>query len=121
MQSLEVIVPDDQLSLAIGKKGQNVRLAAKLTGWNIDIKSETRAAEAAMEEFAAETGLGSKEQSESDEATEAGLDDASPEQSGEPEAAPAEENSADEAGQEVTDEVILDAEQKAAEEERGQD
>ncbi len=51
MKSLEVIVPDDQLSLAIGKKGQNVRLAAKLTGWNIDIKSESRAAEAAMEEF----------------------------------------------------------------------
>ncbi|WP_298036908.1 transcription termination factor NusA [uncultured Desulfuromonas sp.] len=44
-QSLEVIVPDDQLSLAIGKKGQNVRLAAKLTGWRIDIKSESRAAE----------------------------------------------------------------------------
>ena len=49
-QSLEVIVPDDQLSLAIGKKGQNVRLAAKLTGWKIDIKSETRAAEAEMED-----------------------------------------------------------------------
>jgi len=37
----EVIVADDQLSLAIGKKGQNVRLAAKLTGWNIDIRSKT--------------------------------------------------------------------------------
>jgi len=37
----EVIVPDDQLSLAIGRKGQNVRLAAKLTGWRIDIKSES--------------------------------------------------------------------------------
>jgi N utilization substance protein A len=37
---LEVIVETDQLSLAIGKKGQNVRLAAKLTGWKIDIKSE---------------------------------------------------------------------------------
>jgi N utilization substance protein A len=36
----EVIVPDDQLSLAIGKAGQNVRLAAKLTGWHIDIKSQ---------------------------------------------------------------------------------
>src|SRR5207247_9544638 len=35
-----VIVPDKQLSLAIGKEGQNVRLAAKLTGWRIDIKSE---------------------------------------------------------------------------------
>ena len=37
----KVIVPDDQLSLAIGKEGQNVRLAAKLTGWNIDIQGET--------------------------------------------------------------------------------
>jgi transcription termination/antitermination protein NusA len=45
-QAMEIIVPDDQLSLAIGKKGQNVRLAAKLTGWKIDIKSESRAAEA---------------------------------------------------------------------------
>jgi N utilization substance protein A len=39
----EVIVPDDQLSLAIGRKGQNVRLAAKLTGWRIDIKNESEA------------------------------------------------------------------------------
>ena len=37
---MEVVVEDRQLSLAIGKKGQNVRLAAKLTGWRIDIKSE---------------------------------------------------------------------------------
>ncbi|MFD2670061.1 transcription termination factor NusA [Marinicrinis sediminis] len=41
-----VIVPDHQLSLAIGIKGQNARLAAKLTGWKIDIKSESQAAEA---------------------------------------------------------------------------
>lgn len=40
-----VVVPDYQLSLAIGKEGQNARLAAKLTGWKIDIKSETQAAE----------------------------------------------------------------------------
>ena len=39
--TMEVIVPDDQLSLAIGKKGQNVRLAAKLTGWKIDIRTES--------------------------------------------------------------------------------
>ena len=39
-QVMEVVVEDKQLSLAIGKKGQNVRLAAKLTGWKIDIKSE---------------------------------------------------------------------------------
>lgn len=38
-----VIVPDNQLSLAIGKKGQNARLAAKLTGWKVDIKSESQA------------------------------------------------------------------------------
>lgn len=40
-----VIVPDYQLSLAIGKEGQNARLAAKLTGWKIDIKSESQAEE----------------------------------------------------------------------------
>ncbi len=57
-ESLEMIVPDDQLSLAIGKKGQNVRLAAKLTGWKIDIMSETRAAEAELDEL---TGGGSKD------------------------------------------------------------
>jgi transcription termination/antitermination protein NusA len=43
--SMEVIVPDDQLSLAIGKKGQNVRLGARLTGWRIDVRSEAEAEE----------------------------------------------------------------------------
>jgi len=47
-QSTVVIVPDYQLSLAIGKRGQNARLAAKLTGWKIDIKSETDACEAGI-------------------------------------------------------------------------
>ncbi len=41
-----VIVPDNQLSLAIGREGQNARLAAKLTGWRIDIKSESQVREA---------------------------------------------------------------------------
>ena len=41
----DVIVPDYQLSLAIGKEGQNARLSARLTGWRIDIKSETQQAE----------------------------------------------------------------------------
>jgi N utilization substance protein A len=40
-QSMEVVVPDDQLSLAIGKRGQNVRLASRLTGWRLDVVSET--------------------------------------------------------------------------------
>jgi N utilization substance protein A len=44
-RAMEVIVPDDQLSLAIGKNGQNVRLAVKLAGWKIDVKSEAAAAE----------------------------------------------------------------------------
>jgi len=43
LKSMEIIVPDDQTSLAIGKKGQNVRLAVKLTGWKIDIKSKSEA------------------------------------------------------------------------------
>ena len=47
-----VIVPDDQLSLAIGREGQNARLAAKLTGWRIDIKSETEFAMEGDEEYA---------------------------------------------------------------------
>lgn len=46
-----VIVPDYQLSLAIGKAGQNARLAAKLTNWKIDIKSESQAAEEGFEDF----------------------------------------------------------------------
>jgi N utilization substance protein A len=41
-RSMEVIVPDEFLSIAIGKKGQNVRLASKLSGWHLDVKSETR-------------------------------------------------------------------------------
>jgi N utilization substance protein A len=46
-KSMDVIVPDDQLSLAIGRRGQNVRLAVQLTGWKIDIKSETKMREVA--------------------------------------------------------------------------
>ncbi|TDJ14026.1 MAG: transcription termination/antitermination protein NusA [Deltaproteobacteria bacterium] len=47
-RSMDVIVPDDQLSLAIGRKGQNVRLAVQLTGWKIDIKSESKMRELAQ-------------------------------------------------------------------------
>jgi N utilization substance protein A len=46
-QSMDVIVADDQLSLAIGRRGQNVRLAVQLTGWSIDIKSESKMREVA--------------------------------------------------------------------------
>ena len=57
-KAARVIVPDNQLSLAIGKEGQNARLAAKLTGWKIDIKSQSQmealAEEQAAQEAAAE-------------------------------------------------------------------
>jgi len=49
--SMLVVVPDDQLSLAIGKNGQNVRLAVKLTGWKLDVKSETLEANKTEEGF----------------------------------------------------------------------
>jgi N utilization substance protein A len=59
----QVIVPDDQLSLAIGKSGQNARLAAKLTGWKIDIKSESKFREM-LEEQADEENVEENETSE---------------------------------------------------------
>jgi len=60
-RSMEVIVADDQLSLAIGKKGQNVRLASRLTGWRIDVLSESKAEEkfkAAYESLMKVPGVG---------------------------------------------------------------
>jgi N utilization substance protein A len=50
--SMEVVVPDDALSIAIGRQGQNVRLASKLTGWQLDVKSETRYNETMKEGYA---------------------------------------------------------------------
>ena len=49
-KTCRVVVPDDQLSLAIGKEGQNARLAAKLTGWKIDIKPASAPADEVPEE-----------------------------------------------------------------------
>ena len=48
---MEVVVPDDQLSLAIGRRGQNVRLASQLSGWYIDILTEAEESERRQEEF----------------------------------------------------------------------
>lgn len=50
-QRIEVVVPDDQLSLAIGRRGQNVRLASQLTGWDIDILTEAEESERRQKEF----------------------------------------------------------------------
>ena len=56
-RAMEVIVPDDQLSLAIGKKGQNVRLASRLTGWKLDVRSEAEAEDEARRARASLTAL----------------------------------------------------------------
>ncbi|MBA4803531.1 MAG: transcription termination/antitermination protein NusA [Brevundimonas sp.] len=54
---VEVVVPDEQLSLAIGRRGQNVRLASQLTGWQIDIITESQDSERRQKEFAERTAL----------------------------------------------------------------
>jgi N utilization substance protein A len=56
-ERIEVVVPDDQLSLAIGRRGQNVRLASQLTGWDIDILTEQEESERRQKEFLERTQL----------------------------------------------------------------
>jgi transcription termination/antitermination protein NusA len=56
-ERIEVVVPDDQLSLAIGRRGQNVRLASQLTGWDIDILTEAEESERRQKEFAERSTL----------------------------------------------------------------
>jgi len=56
-ERVEVVVPDEQLSLAIGRRGQNVRLASQLTGWQIDIMTETQESERRQKQFAEATTL----------------------------------------------------------------
>ncbi len=56
-QRIEVVVPDEQLSLAIGRRGQNVRLASQLTGWDIDIVTEAEESERRQAEFAERTQI----------------------------------------------------------------
>ena len=57
VERIEVVVPDEQLSLAIGRRGQNVRLASQLTGWDIDIMTEAQESERRQAEFAERTEL----------------------------------------------------------------
>src|SRR5712691_9114597 len=76
---MEVIVEDKQLSLAIGKKGQNVRLAAKLTGWRIDIKSEEEKRREVEAQFGELEAAASEANAETtDLSTEAGEGEAEP-------------------------------------------
>jgi transcription termination/antitermination protein NusA len=56
-ERIEVVVPDDQLSLAIGRRGQNVRLASQLTGWDIDILTEAEESERRQDEFRQRTSM----------------------------------------------------------------
>jgi N utilization substance protein A len=92
---MEVVVEDKQLSLAIGKKGQNVRLAAKLTGWRIDIKSEEEKRREVEAQFGAlEIGADEQAPVSADEAPAADA-------TGEPEAAAAEAPPADTADDNV--------------------
>jgi N utilization substance protein A len=97
---MEVVVEDKQLSLAIGKKGQNVRLAAKLTGWKIDIKSE----EEKRREI--EAILGEMEGSKPEEAVaeEASAEGGAPEETGAVEAGDVEQPAAAEQPVETADE-----------------
>jgi N utilization substance protein A len=59
-QRIEVVVPDDQLSLAIGRRGQNVRLASQLTGWDIDIMTEAEESSRRQKEFAERSSCSQK-------------------------------------------------------------
>ena len=72
-RSMEVIVPDEYLSVAIGRRGQNVRLASKLTGWNIDVKSETLYSEAMRTGYDSLMGLPGVGSSTADALYEQGL------------------------------------------------
>ena len=73
-----VYVPEDQLSLAIGRGGQNVRMAAKLTGWKIDVRSQTRPedvqeggiSEAVLDEDGGEADSGNNSESHDSKADE---------------------------------------------------
>ena len=66
-KSALVVVPDYQLSLAIGKEGQNARLAAKLTGWKIDIKSQSQYIESLSKDGDVEIVVSSEDESSDEE------------------------------------------------------
>ncbi len=100
-RSATVVAPDNQLSLAIGREGQNVRLAARLTGWRIDIRSEVQMAEqAAAAEAAVVAGEG--EEAVEAAAEEAAAEEVAAEEGVAEEAAAEEAAAAEAAAEEVT-------------------
>ena len=117
-QAALVIVPDYQLSLAIGKEGQNARLAARLTGFRIDIKSESQQSEdqAAARADAARTQEASSEQPAPEEAptAEAATDQAAPDEASSPPVAPEASVDAPEAGAEPASEPAAEDETTSA-------
>jgi N utilization substance protein A len=133
--AMEVIVPDDQLSLAIGKKGQNVRLAAKLTGWKIDIRTESEGE--AVEALSPDEALrkeveaaDAREAAEKAEAQEAEAQETEAEESGgggTPAIEAAEDTPEEGADQTPAEEVLTDAPaaeesaEEAGKEEEGQE
>ncbi|HEY7660958.1 MAG TPA: transcription termination factor NusA [Actinomycetota bacterium] len=109
-QTALVIVPDYQLSLAIGKEGQNARLAARLTGWRIDIKSETQFADEQRGPKPAESAPAPDESDEAAAAAESATtdEDATVEPAAEAAEAPAEtDEPAAVAGQDNGDAVVV--------------
>ena len=108
---MEVVVEDMQLSLAIGKKGQNVRLAAKLTGWRIDIKSEEEKRREVEEQFGAmelEEGAGTEDETASTTPDGDAPDTTSDEEAATVAADDAAEKSTPEAASEAAPEVTAD-------------
>jgi N utilization substance protein A len=76
LRQAHVLVPEDQLSLAIGKEGQNVRLAARLTGWKIDIKDTAKYdAEAESRKFAAAVAYEEEEGEQAEEQEQEDLEE----------------------------------------------
>jgi N utilization substance protein A len=121
-RSATVVAPDNQLSLAIGREGQNVRLAARLTGWRIDIRSEAQIAEqAAAEAVAPEAEQEAAEAvaSEAEEGVAEAVASEAEQAEAEAVASEAEEGVAEavasEAEQEVAEAVASEAEQEVAE------
>jgi N utilization substance protein A len=116
----EVIVPDSQLSLAIGKEGQNARLAAKLTGWRIDIKSESQARDEREEQSYSEEEEEEEEieEAEDEEVEEEPADDSEIEKA-EPESEEEEEETEEEETEEEETEEVEGEEDSEEETEEG--
>lgn len=128
IKQAHVLVPENQLSLAIGKEGQNVRLAARLTGWKIDIKDTAKYLQELEEQAAAREAAGDEVEVDEAEGEEdlkvaaiASDDDADPPLEAEPILSKAEENVAAEASSDAEDLSADEADSDAAATVEGED